>query len=49
MRARLQTLLFALSLIPLLLILPTPSAAQSLQMKVTDNGYLDARGVSVMM
>src|SRR6185437_8110277 len=49
MRPRLQTLLFALSLIPLLLILPTPSAAQSLQMKVTDNGYLDARGVSVML
>ena len=49
MRPRLQTLLFVLSLIPLLLIIPTPSTAQSLQMKVTDNGYLDARGVSVML
>src|SRR6185312_9113453 len=49
MHFRLRTVLIIFSLIPLLLTLPASGADSTLQMKVTSNGYLNARGVSVML
>ncbi|MFP5230827.1 MAG: glycoside hydrolase, partial [Acidobacteriota bacterium] len=49
MLSRLRALLFVFLLSPLALILPSYGADHSLDMKVTANGYLDARGVSIML
>jgi len=49
MHFRLRTVLVVFSLIPLFRTLPASAADPTLQMKVTSNGYLDARGVSVML
>ena len=49
MHPRIRTILLVSSLISLFRPLPALSADPSLQMKVTPNGYLDARGVSVML
>ena len=49
MHSRLRLILLIYSLISLFLALPAVGADQNLQMQVTANGYLDARGVSVML
>ncbi len=49
MRLRLQSILLASSLIALLLTAPAFAAEPSLQMEVSPAGYLDARGVSIML
>src|SRR5579883_2503388 len=49
MRPRLQTFLLAFSYFAFLLGIPTLGADASLQMKVSPKGYLDARGVSIML
>jgi hypothetical protein len=49
MHFRLRTVLVVFSLVPLVLTMPAYGADSPLQMKVTSNGYLNARGVSVML
>jgi len=49
MRPRLRNVLQLSSIVLLLLTLPAFGADPSLAMKVTANGYLDARGVSIML
>lgn len=49
MHFRLRTVLVGILFIPLFLTLPASGAAPAVQMKVTPNGYLDARGVSIML
>jgi endoglucanase len=49
MRRRSQTALLASTLVPLFLVLPSFGADPNLAMKVTASGYLDARGVSIML
>jgi hypothetical protein len=49
MRSRLLTILLVSLLISLFSTPPASGADQGLEMKVTSSGYLDARGVSVML
>jgi len=49
MRPRLRAVLFVSSLVSLCLTLAASGPDQSLEMKVTPNGYLGARGVSMML
>src|SRR6185503_14574035 len=49
MHFRPRTVFVVFSLIPLFLTLPASGAASTIQMKVTANGYLKARGVSIML